>query len=119
MLLANLRGRLESVSRLLKKTQPYPRGMRRGLVGSLLYSPTRGVVSFSFQRLQCLPWDAETGLRWAALLEKLRASGLAMPIRESLIAATGLVHHLVIATHNRPDFQNAGVKIVDPVTARN
>jgi len=27
------------------------------------------------QRLQCLPWDGETGLRWAELLASLRASG--------------------------------------------
>jgi predicted nucleic acid-binding protein len=69
------------------------------------------------QRLACLPWDAETGLRWAALLARLRVSGLAMPIKDSLIAATALVHDLVIATHNRSDFQNAGVKLVDPFTS--
>src|SRR6267143_3142174 len=41
---------------------------------------------------------AETGLRWAELLAKLRASGRAMPIKDSLIAATALVHDLVVAT---------------------
>jgi predicted nucleic acid-binding protein len=66
------------------------------------------------QRLQCLPWDGETGLRWAALLARLRASGLAMPIKDSLIAATALVHDLAIATHNKSDFQNAGVIVIDP-----
>jgi toxin FitB len=66
------------------------------------------------QRLQCLPWDGETGLRWASLLAKLRINGLAMPIKDSLIAATALVHNLIVATHNRPDFKNAGVKVVDP-----
>lgn len=39
------------------------------------------------QRLHCLPWEADTGLRWAALLARLRASGRAMPIKDSLIAA--------------------------------
>jgi hypothetical protein len=66
------------------------------------------------QRLHCLPWEAETGLRWAELLAALRASGRAMPIKDSLIAATALTHGLVIATRNRTDFQKAGVKIVDP-----
>ena len=68
------------------------------------------------QRLQCLPWEAETGLRWASLLARLRVSGLAMPIKDSLIAATAILHDLVIATHNRTDFQNAGIKLVDPFT---
>lgn len=65
-------------------------------------------------RLHCLPWDAETGLRWADLLASLRTSGKAMPIKDSLIAATALVHNLAVATRNRADFANAGVRIVDP-----
>lgn len=68
------------------------------------------------QRLHCLPWEAETGLRWAELLAVLRASGRAMPIKDSLIAATALVHGLIVATRNRTDFEKAGVKIVDPLT---
>jgi predicted nucleic acid-binding protein len=66
------------------------------------------------QRLHCLPWDAETGLRWALLLAKLRTSGKAMPIKDSLIAATALVHGLSIATRNTSDFEKAGVDIVNP-----
>jgi len=46
------------------------------------------------QRLRCLPWEAGTGLRWAQLLASLRTAGRAMPIRDSLIAATALVHGL-------------------------
>jgi predicted nucleic acid-binding protein len=64
--------------------------------------------------LQCLSWEAETGLRWAALLATLRQTGRAMPIKDSLIAATALVHGLTVATRNRSDFENAGVKVVDP-----
>jgi predicted nucleic acid-binding protein len=66
------------------------------------------------QRLHCLPWEAEMGLRWAELLARLRASGRAMPIKDSLIAATALVHGLVVATRNRGDFEPAGVKMIDP-----
>ena len=69
------------------------------------------------KRLQCLPWKAETGLRWAELLAALRASGRAMPIKDSLIAATALVHGLIVATRNRTDFERAGVKIIDPFAA--
>ena len=69
------------------------------------------------RRLQCLPWEAETGLRWAELLASLRASGRSMPIKDSLIAATALVHGLVVATRNRTDFEKTGVKLVDPFAA--
>ena len=66
------------------------------------------------QRLHCLPWDSDTGLRWAALLARLRTLGKAMPIKDSLIAATALLHDLTMATRNRTDFEKAGVRIVDP-----
>ena len=38
-------------------------------------------------------------------------------IKDSLIAATALVHGLFVATRNRSDFEKAGVKIVDPFAA--
>ena len=64
--------------------------------------------------LHCLPWDADTGLKWAELLAQLRATGKAMPIKDSLIAATAIVHGLAVVTRNRGDFANAGVHILDP-----
>jgi toxin FitB len=66
------------------------------------------------QRLRCLPWEAETGLRWAQLLASLRTAGRAMPIKDSLIAATALVHDLTVVTRNCVDFEKAGVSITDP-----
>lgn len=65
-------------------------------------------------RLHCLPWDPDTGLRWAELLAHLRRTGKTMPIKDSLIAATALVHGLAVATRNRADFVSAGVRVVDP-----
>jgi toxin FitB len=65
-------------------------------------------------KITCLPWGAETGLRWAKLLADLRLTGKAMPIKDSLIAATALVHGLTIATRNQADFRVAGVKLLDP-----
>lgn len=67
------------------------------------------------QRLQCIPWEASTGLRWAELLAGLRAGGRAMPVKDSFIAATALAHDLAVATLNRRDFDAAGVTIIDPV----
>ena len=66
------------------------------------------------QKLHCIPWEAATGLRWAELLAALRAQGRAMPIKDSLIAATALAHDLAVATLNERDFNAAGVALVDP-----
>ena len=65
-------------------------------------------------RFACLPWDARTGLRWAQLLADLRRAGESLPIKDSLIAATALVHQLVVATRNLRDFRKTGVAAVDP-----
>src|SRR5882724_10701529 len=66
------------------------------------------------ERIHCLTWEAATGLKWAQLLAELRTSGQTMPIKDSLIAATALVHGLALATLNRRDFEKAGIEIVDP-----
>ena len=83
-----------------------PRGRRRARLERWFDS---GV-----ERLHCLPWDAATGVRWAELLADLRTAGAAMPIKDSLIAATALTHGLVVATRNRTDFERAGVRVCDP-----
>lgn len=87
-----------------------PRGRRRARLERWFDSGIR--------RLRCLPWEAETGLRWAQLVAGLRASGRAMPIKDSFIAATALVHGLAVATRNRTDFAKAGVRVVDPLEGR-
>jgi predicted nucleic acid-binding protein len=66
------------------------------------------------ENLVCLPIDAATGIYWAQLLARLRASGRVMPFKDSLIAATALAHGLTVATRNTRDFQQAGVKVLDP-----
>jgi len=65
-------------------------------------------------RIVCVPWDASTGLRWAKLLAELRNAGVAMPIKDSLIAATALVHDFVVVTRNTRDFRKAHVTVLDP-----
>ena len=65
-------------------------------------------------RLLCLPWEAETALYWAELLARLRRKGAAMPLKDSLIAATALRHGLTVVTRNVRDFRAAGLPVIDP-----
>jgi predicted nucleic acid-binding protein len=41
-----------------------------------------------------------------------------MPIKDSLIAATALVHGLTVVTRNTLDFKKAGIKVFDPFASR-
>lgn len=66
------------------------------------------------QRIHCLPWHATIGLKWAELLASLRAAGQTMPIKDSLIASTALVHDLIVVTRNQSDFDKAGVDLINP-----
>jgi toxin FitB len=47
-------------------------------------------------------------------LTDLRAAGRDMPVKDNMIAATALLHGLIVATHNAKDFKKAGVSLVDP-----
>jgi len=69
------------------------------------------------ERVVCLAWDSVVGLRWASLLADLQRSGRAMPLLDSMIAATALSHGLTVATRNTTDFQKAGVRVVNPFEA--
>lgn len=86
-----------------------PRGARRSRLERWFEEGVR--------RIHCIPWEAETGLRWAEMLARLRASGRAMPVKDSFIAATALANRLTVATHNVADFRNAGCPVVDPFEA--
>jgi predicted nucleic acid-binding protein len=55
--------------------------------------------------------------KWAELLAHLLATGKAIPIKDSLIATTAIIHGLAVVTRNtrnRADFVNAGVHIAAP-----
>jgi predicted nucleic acid-binding protein len=61
-----------------------------------------------------LPVDLDIALRQGALAASLIAVGRTMPIFDSFVAATALVHDLTLVTRNEGDFVHAGVHILNP-----
>ena len=83
-----------------------PKGQRRSKLLAWLESGIR--------YLEMLDFDATTSENWAQLLADLRKQGRAMPVKDSLIAATARQFRLPIATRNAKNFAFAGVKVVNP-----
>jgi predicted nucleic acid-binding protein len=64
--------------------------------------------------IECLPWDAAVGLRWARLVIDLKKKGTTLPVLDTMIAATALEHDLTVVTRNVRDFKKTGVNVVNP-----
>jgi toxin FitB len=64
--------------------------------------------------IACFPWDAAVSRRWARLVVELKRNGRALPLLDGMVAATALEHGLTLATRNVSDFEQSGVKVVDP-----
>lgn len=62
----------------------------------------------------CLDFDAKTASAWAGLLANLKSRGLAMPVKDSLIAASAISHGLSLATRNTRDFSSAKIPLINP-----
>ena len=62
----------------------------------------------------CLDFDSKAASSWARLLAHLKSKGHAMPIKDSLIAASAIAHNLTVATRNTRDFKNARVPLINP-----
>lgn len=69
-------------------------------------------------RIHVLEMGSKTATEWARLLSRLKKKGRAMPIKDSLIAASAIEYRLSVATRNVDDFQYSSVKIVNPFTAK-
>jgi toxin FitB len=61
-----------------------------------------------------LPIDMPVARRWGELEAEVRKQGLTMQVKDSLIAATALVHGLTVVTRNDADFAPSGVAILNP-----
>jgi toxin FitB len=66
------------------------------------------------QTIRVVDLNAETAAVWARLVAELKRSGRAMPVKDSLIAATARQHSLTVATRNTADYQHAGVTLINP-----
>lgn len=62
----------------------------------------------------CIDFDSRAASSWAQLLARLKSKGHAMPIKDSLIAASAIAHNLTVATRNIRDFANARVPLINP-----
>lgn len=71
------------------------------------------------KRFPALDFDTATADVWARLLARLKQKGQAMPIKDSLIAASAKKHSLTVVTRNVSDFQHANVKLVNPFDGKN
>jgi predicted nucleic acid-binding protein len=66
------------------------------------------------RQLRVLDFDVDSASAWAALLATLKKKGLAMSVKDSLIAATALAHNLTVVTRNIADFRHASARIFNP-----
>ncbi len=70
-------------------------------------------LEYRFER-RILPLDARVLLEWGNLCGTLAARGRVLPVIDSLIAATALVHNLTVVTDNTDDFIDTNVLLVNP-----
>lgn len=60
--------------------------------------------------------DADTAAQWGRLKARAETRGEPVLVVDSLIAATALVHNLIVVTRNVKDFVRCGVSVHNPWT---
>jgi toxin FitB len=58
--------------------------------------------------------DMRISITWAKIQCIAEKQGKPMPAIDSLIAATGIVHNLIVVTRNVADMEQSGVKLFNP-----
>jgi toxin FitB len=69
------------------------------------------------KKLRSLDFDAVTAAAWAVMLAQMKRRNLAMPVKDSLIAATALAHGLSVVSRNVTDFRKSGVPLINPFSS--
>ncbi|MCK5340212.1 MAG: type II toxin-antitoxin system VapC family toxin [Desulfobulbaceae bacterium] len=58
--------------------------------------------------------DIQTAMVWGKIQGMNERAGKPMPAIDSLIAATGITHHLAVVTRNTSDMKESGVALLNP-----
>lgn len=58
--------------------------------------------------------DLHVAMQWGKIQGIAEKAGRPMPAIDSLIAATGIVHHLTVVTRNTVDMKESGVALFNP-----
>jgi predicted nucleic acid-binding protein len=61
-----------------------------------------------------LPVDARTATRWGTITGESENRGRPLPVIDSLIAATALIHGFTVVTRNVEDFERCGATCFNP-----
>lgn len=61
-----------------------------------------------------LPIDPRVASRWGMMTGEAERRGVPLPVIDSLIAATALVHDLQVVTRNVEDFERCGALCLNP-----
>ena len=61
-----------------------------------------------------VPVDARVASRWGSITGESERRGSPLPVVDSLIATTALVHDLQVVTRNTEDFARCGVVCINP-----
>lgn len=61
-----------------------------------------------------LPFDYETACRWGVIMGETEKDGTPIPVIDGQLAATALVHGLVLVTRNTSDVAPARVPVLNP-----
>ena len=65
-------------------------------------------------RGRILAVDEEVAVLWGRIQGEAEKRGKPMPAIDSLIAATGLVHHLIVVTRHSSKIEQSGVSLFNP-----
>lgn len=58
--------------------------------------------------------DLEVAIKWGAIQGRAQRAGKTMPAIDALIAATGIVHNLIVVTRKIADMEESGASLFNP-----